>query len=105
MVENTIAHGEANTQTQESRKKRIGDETPNPLPDSTRPDSSAGDPHAPSGGEPFPADKTAPQRRQDLTPPEVRDLELAGGAEGGMQAGSAGPSQSSNDEGARHDPS
>ena len=38
----------------------------------------------------FPADKTAPERRKDLTDQEVTNLELAGGVEGGMQAGSAG---------------
>jgi hypothetical protein len=38
----------------------------------------------------FPDDKTAPERRKNLTEQEIRDLELAGGVEGGMQAGSAG---------------
>ena len=38
----------------------------------------------------FPNDKTAPQRRKNLTEQEIKDLELAGGVEGGMQAGSAG---------------
>lgn len=38
----------------------------------------------------FPDDKTAPDRRKDLTEQQVKDLELAGGVEGGMKAGSAG---------------
>lgn len=42
----------------------------------------------------FPDDKTAPERRHDLTDEEIEKLDLAGGVEGGMQAGSAGgPSQ------------
>lgn len=45
----------------------------------------------------FPDDKTAPERRKNLTPEEIKDLELAGGVEGGMQAGSAG-GPGSNDE-------
>jgi hypothetical protein len=36
------------------------------------------------------ADKTAPERRKKLSKKQIRDLELAGGVEGGMQAGSAG---------------
>ena len=39
---------------------------------------------------PFPADKTEGERRKNLSGREVQDLELAGGVEGGMQAGSAG---------------
>lgn len=39
----------------------------------------------------FPDDKTAPERRKNLTEDEIKDLELAGGVEGGMQAGSGGP--------------
>jgi hypothetical protein len=35
-------------------------------------------------------DKTARERRKKLSKQEIRDLELAGGVEGGMQAGSAG---------------
>jgi hypothetical protein len=35
-------------------------------------------------------DKTARERRKKLSNEEIRDLELAGGVEGGMQAGSAG---------------
>ena len=38
----------------------------------------------------FPDDKTAPARRKNLTEQQIRELELAGGVEGGMQAGSAG---------------
>lgn len=45
----------------------------------------------------FPDDKTAPGRRKDLTDQQVKDLELAGGVEGGMPAGSAG-GPGSNDE-------
>ena len=39
----------------------------------------------------FPDDKTAPDRRKGLSKQEIKDLELAGGVEGGMQAGSGGP--------------
>ena len=39
----------------------------------------------------FPDDKTAPERRKNLTEQQIKDLELAGGVEGGMQAGSGGP--------------
>ena len=35
-------------------------------------------------------DKSARERRKRLSKQEIRDLELAGGVEGGMQAGSAG---------------
>lgn len=46
----------------------------------------------------FPQDKTASDRRKDLSDDEIRQLELAGGVEGGMQAGSAGgPGQSKNE--------
>ena len=38
----------------------------------------------------FPNDRTAPERRKDLTDQQVKELELAGGVEGGMPAGSAG---------------
>ncbi len=38
----------------------------------------------------FPDDKTKTERRRNLSPKELKDLELAGGVEGGMQAGSAG---------------
>lgn len=38
----------------------------------------------------FPADRTERERRKNLTGREIKDLELAGGVEGGMQAGSAG---------------
>ncbi|MGE5564437.1 MAG: hypothetical protein ACM3ZV_14190 [Bacillota bacterium] len=38
----------------------------------------------------FPKDKTERERRRNLTDREVEELELAGGVEGGMQAGSAG---------------
>lgn len=37
-----------------------------------------------------PADKSERERRKDLTEQQIRDLELAGGVEGGMKAGSAG---------------
>lgn len=40
---------------------------------------------------PFPHDKTAPERRKGLSNSELNDLELAGGVEGGMPAGSGGP--------------
>ena len=35
-------------------------------------------------------DKPARERRKRLSKQEIHDLELAGGVEGGMQAGSAG---------------
>jgi hypothetical protein len=38
----------------------------------------------------FPADKTEGERRKNLNGRDIKDLELAGGVEGGMQAGSAG---------------
>lgn len=48
-----------------------------------------------SNGEKKPAsdpavDRTSQQRRKGLRKDDIQDLELAGGAEGGMQAGSAG---------------
>lgn len=42
-------------------------------------------------GQDFPDDKTAPERRKDLTDRELKELKLAGGVEGGMEAGSGGP--------------
>ena len=44
-----------------------------------------------SSKQPFPDDKTASERRKDLDDSEIEDLELAGGVEGGMQAGRGGP--------------
>ena len=38
----------------------------------------------------FPRDKTEGERRKNLDDREIDELELAGGVEGGMQAGSAG---------------
>ena len=38
----------------------------------------------------FAKDPTEAERRKDLTEKQVEELELAGGVEGGMQAGSAG---------------
>lgn len=38
----------------------------------------------------LPDDKSARERRKNLSKKEIEDLELAGGVEGGMQAGSAG---------------
>lgn len=44
------------------------------------------------------ADKTATERRKKLSKKQIRELELAGGVEGGMRAGSAGgPGQSDAD--------
>jgi hypothetical protein len=44
----------------------------------------------------FADDPTEAERRKNLTEKQVADLELAGGVEGGMQAGSAGgPEQTS----------
>jgi len=46
----------------------------------------------------FRDDKTAARRRKNLSDEEIKELELAGGVEGGMQAGSAGgPSQAESD--------
>ncbi|NUQ17604.1 MAG: hypothetical protein HOP95_03995 [Sphingomonas sp.] len=43
----------------------------------------------------FPPDKTEGERRKNLNDRQIDELELAGGVEGGMQAGSAGgPSES-----------
>ena len=45
----------------------------------------------PSGSQ---GDKASRQRRKPLSDKNIRELELAGGVEGGMEAGSAGgPSQ------------
>ena len=38
----------------------------------------------------FPRDRTSAERRKHLSDSELKDLDLAGGVEGGMQAGSAG---------------
>ena len=38
----------------------------------------------------FPADTTEGERRKNLDDRQIDELELAGGVEGGMQAGSAG---------------
>jgi len=43
----------------------------------------------PSKDQPTP-DKSERERRKDLTDEQIRELELAGGVEGGMKAGSAG---------------
>jgi len=43
-----------------------------------------------AGSPKYPDDKTAPERRKNLTDKQIKELELAGGVEGGMQAGSAG---------------
>lgn len=44
-----------------------------------------------AGSEPgFPEDRTSRGRRKTLSKEEIKDLELACGAEGGTQAGSAG---------------
>jgi hypothetical protein len=40
---------------------------------------------------PYRKDRTARERRKDLTPEQIREMELAGGVEGGMPAGSGGP--------------
>jgi hypothetical protein len=37
-----------------------------------------------------PADNSERERRKGLTDQQIRELELAGGVEGGMKAGSAG---------------
>lgn len=43
----------------------------------------------------FPDDRTADERRKNLSKEQIEELELAGGVEGGMPAGSAGgPSES-----------
>lgn len=38
----------------------------------------------------FADDRTGRERRKKLSEQEIKDLQLAGGVEGGMQAGSAG---------------
>jgi hypothetical protein len=38
----------------------------------------------------IPDDRTEAERRKNLTEEQIKELELAGGVEGGMQAGSAG---------------
>jgi hypothetical protein len=48
----------------------------------------------------FPDDKTAPERRKNLTEQEIKDLKLAGGVEGGMEAGSGGGPAAPDDSGA-----
>ena len=48
---------------------------------------------------PFPKDKTAAERRKGLSEAEIKDLELAGGVEGGMRAGHGGPSAKEEDNG------
>jgi hypothetical protein len=49
----------------------------------------------------FPDDRTAPKRRKKLSDAEIKELELAGGVEGGMEAGSGSPKQG---DGKRDDP-
>ncbi|HEX5258748.1 MAG TPA: hypothetical protein VFW35_08205 [Sphingomicrobium sp.] len=49
-------------------------------------------------------DKTEGERRKHLSDGQVKDLELAGGVEGGMQAGSAGgPGEKDDSAGSRPD--
>jgi hypothetical protein len=49
----------------------------------------------------FRDDPTEAERRKKLSDKEIKELELAGGVEGGMQAGSAGgPGESDSDEAA-----
>jgi hypothetical protein len=38
----------------------------------------------------FPDDRTAAERRKGLSKEELKELQLAGGVEGGMKAGSGG---------------
>ena len=52
-----------------------------------------------------PADKSERERRRDLTEQQIRDLELAGGVEGGMKAGSAGSPGEQDAQRADHDES
>lgn len=54
-----------------------------------------------SNDKPFPDDKTAQRRRQGLSEQQIKDLELAGGVEGGMQAGSGGPPAEHEEQGRR----
>jgi hypothetical protein len=49
-----------------------------------------------------PADKSERERRKDLTDEQIHDLELAGGVEGGMKAGSAGGPGEQDAQGADH---
>ncbi len=54
----------------------------------------------------FPDDKTSKERRKNLSKDAIKDLELAGGVEGGMQAGSAGgPGEEATDEKSKESPS
>ncbi len=46
----------------------------------------------------FLKDRTERQRRKNLSDDQVKELELAGGVEGGMQAGSAGGPKASDTE-------
>lgn len=49
-------------------------------------------------------DKTEGERRRNLSDGQVKELELAGGVEGGMQAGSAGgPGEKDDRAGSRPD--
>ena len=43
-----------------------------------------------------PEDRNARERRKGLTEEQIKEMELAGGVEGGMQAGTAGGPLSSN---------
>lgn len=43
-----------------------------------------------------PEDRNARERRKGLSDEQIKELELAGGVEGGMQAGTAGGPSSSN---------
>lgn len=47
---------------------------------------------------PFPDDKTAPERRKNLTEEEIKALQLAGGVAGGMRAGSGTPEPDEDEE-------
>ena len=44
-----------------------------------------------SKGRNFPDDRTSAKRRKSLTDAEIKELNLAGGVEGGMAAGSGSP--------------
>lgn len=48
-----------------------------------------------NAGSETPDDRTARERRKNLSDKQIEELELAGGVEGGMQAGSAGGSGAS----------
>lgn len=70
--------------------ERVGDDTPNPLPSAFKSAGAASGDREGQEQSDYPEDKTAAERRKNLSEEAIKDLELAGGAEGGMRAGMAG---------------